>query len=430
MFRAGAIEVCITPPIGVELAGYYTATPRYATDIHDHLMAQALVLDDGATRVALVTSDLCSISVPLTQTVRAIVQAQAGIPPGNVMVTCAHTHTAPTTVRFRACGAPDAGYVRLVARYLAGAVVAAANRLTPARLSVGRGEHTYLAWNRLGWNEIDPSVEVARIDTADGEPLALVVHYACHPVMPGKITRITADFPGALRRCLHARYPGVILFANGACGDIDPVTNRDAWGSASFSDIACAGAELADDAWDAATAATPVEDVRLHVRHGTLRLRYDTPSPEALRAAIARYRAEVRAMGDRPESFGDPAREASLPRLWLRYYRALARRLQQGRLPDHEDAALQAFVIGDALAWLAIPAEAFTAEGRMIRAASSYAHTLPICYANGLYGYLPPRRQFEADGYAARLAAAVYDRPFFTPDVAERLVEAASALLR
>ena len=62
MFRAGATEVCITPPIGVELAGYYAPEGRPSTDVHDDLMAQALVLEDmDGRQVALITSDLSAL---------------------------------------------------------------------------------------------------------------------------------------------------------------------------------------------------------------------------------------------------------------------------------------------------------------------------------------------------------------------------------
>ncbi len=430
MLKAGATEVCITPPIGVELAGYYVTSPRYSTDVHDNLMAQALVLDDGKRRVALITSDLIALSSTFTRWVRDEVHARTGIASAQVMISCAHTHTAPTTVRFRECGAPDREYTHLAARHLAGAVVAAAGKLTPARLRVGRGQHTHLAWNRLGGEDVDPTVEIVRVDTAAGDPIALLVHYACHPVMPGKITQISADYPGALRRCLHARYPGVIMFANGACGDIDPVTNRDAWGSATFEDIARAGSGLGSDAWDAANRATPIDEVRFQVRQAPLRLNYDVPSLETIREQLAHFHAEVRALDNPPDGFTDPAGAERLPRLWRRYYRALERRIRAGQQPDYVDAVLQAFVVEGALAWLAIPAEVFTAEGRAIKSTAPHAHTLPICYANATLGYLPPRAQFEEGGYAARLAAAVYDRPFFKPDVAERLVEASTQLLR
>src|SRR5690606_41971693 len=101
--------------------------------------------------------------------------------------------------------------------------------------------------------------------------------------------------------------------------------------------------------------------------------------------------------------------------------------------PPHELAPLSLHdalpIFGDQLALLGIPAEVYTEQGMAIRRQSRYAHTLPVCYANGLYGYLPPREEFVKGGYTAKLAAAVYDTPPYVSVVAERLVSAAATLL-
>jgi len=57
-FRVGAAEVKITPPLGTPMAGYLS--PRCSEDVLDDLYAKATVLDDGKTKVALVT---CALSV-------------------------------------------------------------------------------------------------------------------------------------------------------------------------------------------------------------------------------------------------------------------------------------------------------------------------------------------------------------------------------
>ena len=263
MLKAGAAEVCITPPIGVELAGYGPNLQRYSTAIHDHLMGQALILDDGQTRIAIVTCDLISLSSEFVQQVRQLVYKRTDIPPGHVMLACIHSHTAPTTQPFQDWGTPDRSYVRMAARHLAGAVVAANLKLQPAQLRVGQGKHEALAWNRTGGGSVDPTVEILRVKFTFGEPLALLVHYACHPVILGPKSVISADYPGSLRHHLEHDFPGgVILFANGACGDIDPVNNREVWGQGTFDDVNAAGASLAKSAWEAAQASRLVDPPR------------------------------------------------------------------------------------------------------------------------------------------------------------------------
>src|SRR3954470_16280002 len=91
--RAGAAQVVITPPIGAPMAGYYHA--RGAEGTLDDLHAKALVLDDGSTKVALVTLDLISTTFTLTREARAQIETTTGIPAANVMISATHAHTGP-----------------------------------------------------------------------------------------------------------------------------------------------------------------------------------------------------------------------------------------------------------------------------------------------------------------------------------------------
>jgi neutral ceramidase len=431
VLRAGAMEVCITPPIGVELAGYGPDLERYASDIHDHLMGQALVLDDGTTKVAVVTSDLLGITTQFTQSVRREVERHTGIPAANILISASHPHTAVSLRPTRGWGGMDRQYVRMVARHLVGAVVAAAGKLQPARVRVGCGEHHWLAWNRTGSGVVDPTVGIVRVDAQDGKVLALLAHYSCHPVILGPKPAISADYPGALRRYLVQRYPGsVILFANGTCGDIDPVTNREVWGQGTFEDVEHAGAQLGEDMYQVASNSVPVDNMHLHVGRGEMQLAYDIPPLETVRDRIKHFAAEARRTKGRDERFEAVTGEVTMPRFWLGYNRALEKRIAGGQHPQYENAELQVIAFDRTLALLAIPAEVYAAQGLAIRHNSPYQYTLSICYANGLYGYLPPREEFETASYTASLAAAVYDQATFRADVAEVMVQAATSLLR
>ncbi len=433
MLRAGAFEVCITPPLGVEMAGYGPDLGRYAMDIHDHLMGQALVLDDGQTQIAIVTSDLLGVTSDFTQTVRQEVQQRTGIPAGNILVSASHPHTSVTLMPTRSWGSMDRPYMRMAARHLAGAVVGAFGKLQPARFSAGHGEYHELAWNRTGTNVVDPSVNVIRVDTADGKPLALLALHACHPVILGPKPVFSADYPGALRRYLAGRHPGsVILFANGTCGDVDPVTNRAVWGQGTFDDVERAGTALGKVVDQIASQAAPLDSIHFHTRQTSVELHYDIPSLDTIREQIKLYAAEARNSKGSDAGFGAPssAGQVTMPRFWLGYYRTLEKRIATGNHPAYATAELQAFAFDHGLAIVAMPAEVYAAQGLAIRAGSPFQYTLPICYANGAYGYLPPRAEFERSSYTASLAAAVHDRAPYRSDVAEVLVESVDKLLR
>jgi hypothetical protein len=70
----------------------------------------------------------------------------------------------------------------------------------------------------------DYSVNVMRIDSAEGDVRGFIVNYANHPDCHAKNKKsFSADFPGALRRGLKRVYgEGIfVLFFNGTCGDVN-----------------------------------------------------------------------------------------------------------------------------------------------------------------------------------------------------------------
>jgi hypothetical protein len=72
MGRAGFAKVPITPPLGVELAGYGVYLGRRATEVHDDLFARALALeDDEGERVLLLSLDLLGLSWELNEAIAA-----------------------------------------------------------------------------------------------------------------------------------------------------------------------------------------------------------------------------------------------------------------------------------------------------------------------------------------------------------------------
>jgi len=426
--QMGIARVCITPPIGVELAGYGPFLNRRSETIHDDLYAEALVIDDGDVRAAIITSDLIAYDDALTSQVRELAAQGTGISPEHIMLSCVHSHTAPTARFLRAWGDRDWQYLGILPRYLSGAVSAAVRSLRPVRVGFGRGEHRQLAWNRTDkGGPVDPSVLVMRVDdVSSGEPVAVLINYACHAVMLGPKTAISADYPGAVRRHVEAALPGCLaMFANGACGDIDPVSNRDVWGQATFDDVDRAGAALADDAVEIVREIRTEDEARLKVERIITDLPLQTMSLDEVESAVQQCQQEL----DRLRREG--AAEKTLDRarfqlLWAEDTRDL---FKIGAAPSETRAEIQGIALGESVL-LGLPAEVFTEVGLAIKAHSDFAYNFLITYANGDVGYIATGQDFRENGYAATMAPLIYNTFPFAADVSARLADAAGRLLK
>jgi hypothetical protein len=258
--RAGAARVDITPAADAALpmAGYGGRT-QGATGIHDSIFVRAIVLDDGATQVALVAWELLYVPDPVWADVSQTVAAELGIQPENFLLAAVHNHGAAS---LGATPANTAEYTKKVETAAVEAVRRAKARLQPARFGIGTGA-AYLNMNRreltaaqgwwLGFNENGPSnktVTVLRFEDMEGKPIAFLINYAVHVVVMGPENRqITGDLAGATSRFVEQHYRGkdhprsdagermklrpgeksedegpVAVWTSGAAGDQNPIS--------------------------------------------------------------------------------------------------------------------------------------------------------------------------------------------------------------
>jgi len=182
-----------------------------AQGIHDDLYARAMVLDDGATKAAIVACDLVGLDKYAVASIRRCVEALTGIPGQHVMVCTTHTHAGPAIRIGRgspdvARGQPPAGaLVKITAQKIAGAVAMAHRNRREGVLKVGRGSVTSIAQNRRhpDW-AADATLKVLRADIPNRPPIRAILNYACHgTVMNRHNLMISADYRGTVMRTVQ-----------------------------------------------------------------------------------------------------------------------------------------------------------------------------------------------------------------------------------
>jgi hypothetical protein len=229
--RAGAAKVDITNPA--------------ATAPDGNLYAKALVLSDGSTTAVIITIDAVAIAEIGTikndflATVRGRLERELGVKPANVLVNVSHCHGIVCSD---------------VAERTVQAVRRARQNMVPVRVGSGSGQEDRIMENRrlklkdgrqadnrrayplppdeevAGVGPVDPQIGILRLDKENGETLAVVYNFACHPIQgtPGSIH--SADLVGFASQVIEDNLSdgAVALFLQGCAGDINPVLYKDA----------------------------------------------------------------------------------------------------------------------------------------------------------------------------------------------------------
>jgi len=242
-FKAGVARVDITPPPGLPMYGYFDRTQPSKGTL-DPLYARVLVLEAEGKRLALVTLDLGRVFGPFSlSALRERLAKNSGI--SLLLITASHTHSGPNIVDEYPSKRPPSWEAADLDK-IAGAVAEACARLTEARLGTGYGR-AYIGYNRrrvfpdgtvsMFWTNpdkiptspVDPTVSVLRVDTVAGMPLAILVNYACHPVVFGPDNlEYSSDYVGVMARTVEDAMgsangdPPLCLFLQGGDGDINP----------------------------------------------------------------------------------------------------------------------------------------------------------------------------------------------------------------
>ena len=423
--EAGQGIVDITPPLGIELGGFFVpqGKGRVISEIRMPSSARALVLRHGSMQVALVSLDILNLSRPFCEKARRQVEDRTGIPAVNVRISATHSHSTPAICPVRRCGLVSTDYVAEVGRGVVRAVEQAQQDASPARLRVGSSRVKDGNYNRTTkhWKTdaqfdatatdderwLDTMLHVLHFERASGKRDLLWYQFSAHPACnndniawpnwPGLVVQLVEDCVGLSPS-----------FWQGHCGDVHPGPGEPRLGDPEkVAEVVAAAVEAALDKSEPMT----VDAIR------TERASLEVPLDFGL------LQKQLRHYHDSPETCnGDGWLDADFAANWAQS----AERWDPTR--TSLATSISAIGLGN-VGLLFHGSELFSYYGLAIRRGSPFAQTLVVGHTDDCIGYLADPKAYALEEYAATLAPMVLDRPPFRPNAARLLAARSIELL-
>jgi len=407
--KVGVGRRVITPPMGHMLQGYTPARP--ALSVHDDVHITAFAFETEGVRSLLFSAELCNIWVEIMKRFKRELEAALGIPGGNMIISCTHTHSSGH-ISWGYEEDPDHNYAMdVVLTQAIEAAKEALGNLKPARMGVGT-TWSDVAVNRrqikeetgkvmLGQNPYgswDPTMTVVAFREPDGTPIGNIIHYGCHNTASGRTDEVTRDWAGVMVDRLESQTGAVTAFVNGCGGDCGPrLPNGKTTGNLKMAQEL--GGKAGIDAVKAYNNISIWEDAPMRVLSTQISLPLmDVGTAEDAEAEAAKLAAAHELKGTVLSSYNHLLERAEY--------------LREGNVPPTEKAIDQTFIALGDLVLQAIPFEVFSIITLRIREGSPYRHTLCLGYSNGSLSYFPSMDQIIRGGYEVRRFKTVNLIPF------------------
>ena len=436
MLKAGYAQEVITPPAGVDLAGYFNI--RLNTGMYDDLYVKVVAMEIDGKRTALVSLELCSITKVMFDAIKTRIDAEFGEGLYENMLICAtHTHTGPRFINKEQ--QPDE-VTQYAFDQTVDAVVRAVKRafmsLLPAELEATKVFNNPYGFVRRYWMTsgdivTNPGWRNPNIDKPEcdydrtinilalkqcGRLAALICNIANHGDTIGG-NFVSADWYGrfaqAVQHELKSSLPVMVL--DDASGNINHFDFHQQINQTGYHEAVRIGRGYARIVLDALADLKPVAAHKLQIKNTTVTIPHRQLSDEEVAAAqnILDTVPDIKKEGD----FESQDLANKVPAA-LRYFAQRALDCKAKSTPSHE-CRLTTIEIGDKLAFFSLPGEPFNGIAEAIRSASPYEYTFIAELAQSPSGYVPMAECFARGGYEVQPGVDTV-----APEAAQAIIDA------
>ena len=420
--KTGFAKVCINPPYGAPIVGYYEK--RFVKGIHDDLYARAVAFDDGENKAVVIAVDVCILPQKFFDAMKDTINEDLGIHKDAIFINCSHTHTGPLVGKdFASDKSSSETYNNFLIGCVRDAAAFAVDNLAESSIEVAKTEAKNVSFIRRyrmkdGSVATNPGVNNENIDHALGTPNETVklvkivrenaddifiVNFGTHPDSVGG-EYISADYMGYVCDTIENAVKGTkCMFLLAPQGDVNHVNVHPTKGESMISTIDFdsvprsnelsehMGRVIAGAVLSICSITEKINADKISFLSGDV----DLPSHkendriEEMRKIYDLYKA---------------GRANELPFTEMALTTAVAEasriiKLENG--PDSFKFYISGIKIGD-MVFAGIGGEPFTEIGNRICEESPFDTTILCCLTNSVGGYIPTKTAYAEGGYEAK----------------------------
>jgi neutral ceramidase len=221
-FKVGFSKVNLTPDFETATAGYGKRMGKSFEGVHDSLFVRTLVIDNGITKVAIVSADLLIIPPTVTERLKTLLP-EIGFTLDNTFLGAIHSHNSIGNWAEGGAAVIYGGYEERVVDFIATRIVksieAASQNTMRSEIKSGSLNIDQAVNNRVIKNGPEDSmlrfIEVKRADSLRLVLLTFTAHPTC---LSSKDLGLSRDYPGRLVDLVEKDGYDFAMFMAGAVG--------------------------------------------------------------------------------------------------------------------------------------------------------------------------------------------------------------------
>ncbi|MBR2376520.1 MAG: neutral/alkaline non-lysosomal ceramidase N-terminal domain-containing protein [Clostridia bacterium] len=411
MFKCGFYEKEITPPLGCGIPGYFSI--RRGVDVLDRLYARAIVIEENAEKVAILSIDGLHPNKQICDNIAKRIEEYTKIPRGNIMIAFTHSHTA---IPFRFEGIPfeddkivkDSikGYIDVFTRLVADCAILANLRMKQVKLSFAKGEVLGISFCRDYFmkngtpqtnpprtspeiiapvTDSDKELPVLMVKDVNDNPVGAIISFACHAdCISGE--KLSGDYVSILSKELKKVYGEefVTIFLLGCCGDVNhfDVSKKED----DTDHYVKMGKKIAEEVVKVASRAKVLKKVGITASFEYIKIsrrEVELEKIEEAKHSIATIK-EIKGVKVSADNTNPDQYKLAMAKRLLGFLEAT---------PEFLDVPVQCIQIGEFTIY-GFNSEIFTEFGKLVKKGDGTGINLVATLCNEAFGYVPTREMF------------------------------------